>query len=612
VLLSVRLPRQPLGWVLLASAFLVICLYFAEAYGRYAMLANPGALPGGDWAALTSQAGWPVLFAGPVAVAYLFPDGRLPSSRWRPMALIGIASFALMLAIAPFSPDPLSAPFEDVPSPLVSLPHGVYTPVTSAILLSLAATLVGGAVALVIRFRRAAGVERLQIKWLALAGLVVPLTFVACIVEGLVTGGVGIAAWVGVTLIQIAIPAAIAVAVLRYRLFEIDRLISTTLVYAVLTVVLALGFAAIALSLGVALGHGSTFPTAVATLGVALAFRPLRARVQTLVDRRFNRARYDALRSVAEFLEDLRLGRVEPEAIGEVLAGALFDPTLRLFYWLPRDEIHADAAGRPIRNLPRSPLGRTPVRRGAFRLGTLIHDPALAGHSDLLEDVIVRAGLAIEIARLRVEVRRQLSEVEQSRARIVAATYEERRRLERDLHDGAQQRLVSIGLDLRHVQHGLGEDSSEPKAALDLVVAKLTDAIAELRELARGVRPSALDSGLAAALRELAYRAPIDTEVEATEERFDERIEAAAYFVASEALTNSVKHAHASQVVLSAARVNGSLVLGVSDNGRGGAAPSAGSGLVGLADRVSALGGRFDLQSDGEGGTTVVAELPCG
>jgi signal transduction histidine kinase len=251
------------------------------------------------------------------------------------------------------------------------------------------------------------------------------------------------------------------------------------------------------------------------------------------------------------------------------------------------------------------------VRRGALRLGTLIHDPSLAEHPDLLEDVIVRAGLAIEIARLRVEVRRQLSEVEQSRARIVAATYEERRRLERDLHDGAQQRLVSIGLDLRHVQHGLGEDSGEPRAALDAVVAKLTDAIEELRELARGVRPSALDSGLAAALRELASRAPIETDVEATGERFDERIEAAAYFVASEALTNSVKHAHASRVVLSAARVNGSLVLGVSDNGRGGAAPSAGSGLVGLADRVAALGGRLDLQSDAGGGTTLVAELPC-
>ena len=301
----------------------------------------------------------------------------------------------------------------------------------------------------------------------------------------------------------------------------------------------------------------------------------------------------------------------EPERIGEVLAEAAADPSLRLFFWLPADDVHADAGGRVVPELPTLPAGRTPVRRGELQLATVVHDPALLDPPSLLDPLILRAGLAIEIARLRVEVRRQLSEVEQSRARIVTATYEERRRLERDLHDGAQQHLVSLGLDLRHLQHELGPAAGgETRAELDSVVTGLSEAIEELRELARGVRPAALDDGLAPALRELASRAPIGTEVQASDERFGQEIEAAAYFVASEALTNAVKHADGSRVLLRAHRDNGTLVLSVSDDGHGGATPAPGSGLTGLADRVAALGGRLDLKSDGAG-TSLVAEFPC-
>jgi signal transduction histidine kinase len=611
VLVSVRLPEQPLGWVLLANAVVISVAGVTDSYGRYAALAHPGALPGGDWAALCSDASWPLLFAGVVAIAYLFPDGRLPSARWRPMAWIGIASFVLMQAIAPFNPEAFSAPFESVSSPLGSLPSSVYGPASGLFLLGLAATLIGGVLALRSRFRRSTGIERLQIKWLLLAALVIPATLIACILEGLLTGDVGVVTLIGVAAIQFAIPAAIGVAVLRYRLFEIDRLISVTLAYLVLTALLALGFAAVSVALGVALGGGSTLPTAAATLAVVLAFRPLGAWVQSWVDRRFNRARYEGLKLVADFLTELRLGRVEPEDTGRMLAAALSDPTLTLFFWLPREGFHADAGGRPVPELPTAPAGRTPVRRGDLQLGTLVHDPALLDRSTLLEDVITRAGLAIEIARLRVEVRGQLSEVEQSRARIVAAGYEERRRVERDLHDGAQQRLVSIGLDLRHLQHELGDGSEEARATLDAVVVALGEAIEELRELARGVRPSALDEGLAPALRELAVRSAVRTEVEATDERFSEPVEAAAYFVASEALTNSVKHAGASRVLMSATRSNGTLTVEVSDDGRGGAAPAAGSGLAGLVDRVAALGGRLDISSTQGSGTRLVAELPC-
>jgi signal transduction histidine kinase len=209
-----------------------------------------------------------------------------------------------------------------------------------------------------------------------------------------------------------------------------------------------------------------------------------------------------------------------------------------------------------------------------------------------------------------VEVRRRLAEVEESRARIVTAGYEERRRLERDLHDGAQQRLVSIGLALRHVQGQLPASSREG-TELDATVDALTEAIAELRELARGVRPASIDDGLGPALRELASRAALHTRVEATEERFEDRLETAAYFVASEALTNAVKHARASEVRLSAARKNGNLVLCVRDDGVGGARPSEGSGLAGMTDRVAALGGSLTVESPPGHGTVVTAELPC-
>jgi signal transduction histidine kinase len=407
-----------------------------------------------------------------------------------------------------------------------------------------------------------------------------------------------------------AIAAAIGVAITRYRLYEIDGLVSRTLAYAVLTAGLAATFGAVSLSLGVAIGSGSTLPTAAATLAVALAFGPLRSRVQRMVDRRFDRARYEGLGKVECFLDELRAGRTAPEGIGDVLAQALGDPTLELFFWLPGEELHVDGAGRVVDESRLGGRACTPVRRGALQLATVVHDESLGDRPGLLQNVVEAAGLAIEIARLRVEVRRRLAEVEESRARIVTAGYEERRRLERDLHDGAQQRLVSIGLALRHIQ-GQVPAPSRPADELNATVDEVLVAIEELRELARGVRPAGLDDGLSPALRELASRSPLPIRVSATEERFEDRLETAAYFVASEALANVAKHAGASEVSVRAVRQNGSLVLSVRDDGRGGALPAAGSGLAGMSDRVAALGGTLSVDSPSGRGTVVTAELPC-
>jgi signal transduction histidine kinase len=282
-----------------------------------------------------------------------------------------------------------------------------------------------------------------------------------------------------------------------------------------------------------------------------------------------------------------------------------------LLFSLSPNGTYVDTSGRLAVLREGDDRARTPVRRGDLALATLVHDKTLGERPDLLESVIGAAGLSIEIARLRVEVRRQLAEVEESRERIVTAGYEERRRLERDLHDGAQQRLVSIGLALRHLQGQLPAETAQTEI-IDSTVDEVARAIAELRELARGVRPAALDEGLAAALQALASRSRLRISVEATGERFEEQFETAAYFVASEALANAAKYAGASRVSVTAQRRNGNLVVSVCDDGVGGAVPSPGSGLAGITDRVAALGGSVSVASPSGHGTEVTAELPCG
>jgi signal transduction histidine kinase len=224
------------------------------------------------------------------------------------------------------------------------------------------------------------------------------------------------------------------------------------------------------------------------------------------------------------------------------------------------------------------------------------------------------ARLALENARLHAEVQAQLAQVQESRIRIVEAGDEQRRKIERDIHDGAQQRLVALALELRTAQRKLGGGvDPEVAAVLDQAVGELQAAVAELRELARGVHPAILtEDGLGAALESVAARTPIPVTVTAAPEgRLAHEIEAAAYYVACEALANAVKHADATGVTISADRMDGMLVVEVVDDGRGGADIGAGSGLRGLADRVEAYGGRFVVTSPPGGGTRVRAELPC-
>lgn len=611
LVLATRRASNPIGWLLLANGLVLAALGLAGSLAAYAVLAHPGALPGGAWAVLVNERAWPLLFVFVTAIAWVFPDGRLPSPRWRPYAVAALTSYALLVVLSFLAADRFSEEYAGVSSPLPELSESIIGIPFMVCGLGALAGLVGGALAVRSRLRRSTGVEHQQVKWLAFAAVLIPAAVVVCLVEIAITGGDGPATGIAVVVALTAIPVAVGIAVMRYRLYEIDRLINRTLVYVGLSAALAAVFAVVSLALGVAIGSGSTLSTAAATLTVALLFGPLRRRVQLLVDRRFDRARYEGLRTIDRFLADLWEGRAAPEGTEAVLAEALGDPGVRLLFHLNDGAVDVDATGRVVNGAGGPGRARTPVRRGTIPLATVVHDAALGQRPDLLESVIGAAGLAIEIARLGVEARRQLAEVEESRARIVTAGYEERRRLERDLHDGAQQRLVSIGLALRHAQGQLPAASPAART-LDSTVDELARAIEELRELARGVRPAGLDDGLARALGDLVSRSRLRTRVEITDERFEDKLETAAYFVASEALANVAKHAGASHVVLRASRRNGSLVVSVDDDGVGGAVPSEGSGLSGISDRVAALGGRVTVVSPPGRGTVVTAELPCG
>jgi signal transduction histidine kinase len=229
----------------------------------------------------------------------------------------------------------------------------------------------------------------------------------------------------------------------------------------------------------------------------------------------------------------------------------------------------------------------------------------------VLRPVLDAAAVAVELARLRVELRLQLAEVESSRTRIAQAGYEERRRLERDLHDGAQQRLVTLGIVLRRLQRSLPGEARILAPAFDAAVDEVAATIGDLRTIAAGLRPPRLDEGLTAALEDLARAAAVTVELEATGDRAPPEVEAVAYYIACEALTNAVKHAAPTRVTVQTTRTPESLRLVVADDGVGGAAPGAGSGLAGMADRVAAQGGSLALKSPAGAGTRIDVELPC-
>jgi signal transduction histidine kinase len=298
----------------------------------------------------------------------------------------------------------------------------------------------------------------------------------------------------------------------------------------------------------------------------------------------------------------------------EALSRALGDPSLSVGYWFPAESRYIDADGKPV-ELP-DPGGRmsTAVERGGQRIAVLIHDPALQHNAELVESVCAAAGLTLENERLQAELRARLTELQASRARLVQATDAERRRIERDLHDGTQQRLVSIAMSLGLLESRMPLGMAQARPIVHEAREWLAAALAELRELTQGIHPTILvERGLPVALDELCHRAALPAHVQHNlDRRLPGQLESAAYFLVSEALTNAAKHSHANGIRVKATRVGEVLTVEVADDGIGGAVIGRGTGLRGLADRADALGGTLTVSSPLGGGTTVHAEFPCG
>ena len=326
-----------------------------------------------------------------------------------------------------------------------------------------------------------------------------------------------------------------------------------------------------------------------------------------LLDARLARA------TVGDLLVELQTDP-RPDELPLLLGRALRDPSVSLAYWLPEFESWADIDGREV-TLPDEDSGRasTVIARDGVRLAALVHDRSLTDEPELLDAVTATAGIALENARLQAELRARLEELAGSRERVLAASQEERKRLERNLHDGAQQRLVALSLRLRMLEGRIGDDP-HVRAEIDEARGEIAESLEELRAVAHGIHPAVVTGhGLAVGLQSLVARAPVPVRLNVDlDERVSERLEVAAYYVVSESLANIGKHAEASSATVGVGRVNGELVVEIVDDGVGGADTEGGTGLRGLADRVEALDGRLRVWTPRGGGTRVRAEMPCG
>ncbi|WP_192582891.1 sensor histidine kinase [Streptomyces albicerus] len=363
-----------------------------------------------------------------------------------------------------------------------------------------------------------------------------------------------------------------------------------------------LGLAMIAVMLVVGVFGGPSFPVVQRVSITVIGFAPI-AFLAGLLGARLART------AVGDLVVELR---AEPDDLRAPLARALGDPSLAVLYWLPQFASWTDQDGKP-RELPTDPARATTlIERDGAPVAALIHDAALNDERELLDAVSAAAAIALETGRLQAELRAHVDELRGSRARVIAAGQQERQRLERNLHDGAQQRLIALSLDLAMLEASLDGDPAA-RTRLSQARDEIATSLAELRDVARGLHPAVLSAhGLDVALESLAARASVPVRLTVRlDGRLAEAVEVAAYYVVSESLANIGKHARATAATVSVAQADGQIVVEVRDNGRGGADTEGGSGLRGLADRVEALDGRLRVWTSSGSGTRVKAELPC-
>jgi signal transduction histidine kinase len=609
LVVATRRPDNVVGALLTLVGVIPVWMTAGDLYGA-AWQQRPDLVPMSPWFAALQGGTWMFLYVPPALLALVFPDGRLPGRRWRWVAAGLVVVPVVFTALVAFDPAPYAAPLTGVAHPLAT-PYAPQLQIAAIALLPVfLGLLVATAVSMVVRHRRASDpVRRAQVTWFALGALFVPGTLLLCWASYLLIDGPDLVL-AGLALTYLAIPAATAVAVLRHDLYDVDRAISAAVTYGIVTAAL-LAFWTVATFLGgLALGRHSTVAAAGATAVCAAALAPLRSRLQRWVDRRFYPTRQAALEAIAELGRRTHDGTARPEQLEEVLRTTLRDPALRVGYRLPGADVLVDAQGAPL-----DPDGtRVPVPLGGNEIGAIVHQSA--GSRELVREVAAASALLVEVVRLRVELSGALRDVASSRSRLLTVSYEERRRLERDLHDGAQQRLVALGMAIRLGQRHLGDPATDVNGLLDQAVAELGTAVAELRQIAHGLRPSSLDDGLENALTMLASRVPTPISLDLCPELrtgvLPDVVSTTAYYVASEAVANAVKHAGAAAIGLRVARDADRLTVQVRDEGPGGAALRPGAGLAGLADRVAAAGGGLRLSSPLGSGTLVEAVLPCG
>ncbi len=593
-------PANPTG-ALLSLAGLVFSLgVISDSYQQTAAQ-HPGMLSVDDRLVAATQGAWMLGYLPWALLLVVFPAERLVGPRRRALVAALLAVVLAFLVIGALVPPP------GADTPAAAAPPRWLEVLGLGLVLTYFALLVASFAAAVRRYQHSPEPVRLQLRWLALAGLTVPGTLLLCWVSYLVLRGPDLAA-LGLAAMFIAFPVWTAVALLRSDLFDVDRVLLRLATYGVLTVLLTGVVALTAAAAGLVAGRGSVLVAVGATVVTLLALVPVRSRLERALFRRLYPARERAVAAVEDLGRRVSAGLAHPEQLEQVLREASGDPGLRVGYLLPGTDALVDRDGAPVSH---GAAGNDVELAGA-RIGLLLPGPGRAAPG---REVAGACPLLVEMVRLRLELTLALREVEASRERLLRTGYEERRRLERDLHDGAQQRLVSLGMSLRVAQLQLAGGAvaaTDLGGVIDGAVAELATAVAELRQIAHGLRPSALDDGLPAALAGLTSRLPLPIDLHLDTAELPDVVSTTAYFVATEALVNAVKHAEAERIAVRVSQQGQRVYVQVRDDGRGGADVRAGGGLAGLADRVQALGGALHVDSCTGRGTLVEAVLPCG
>ena len=623
VLLATRQPRNPLGWLMMFAA-----LGFAspgESYAYYATVTRHGELPGAALALSISVPMWVPFIGLSGFMLLLFPDGHLPSPRWRWFAWIcggGLVALVVAFLIIP------SNYGRDYGLPQLDNPLGIAAlkPIVGLFLATVVfapLTVVGGAVAVIARLRRTRDpVVRHQLRWLAWAAGVIASAYVLAFVPQLLLGDRA-QSW-GDVLGNIAvttfvlIPVTIGIAVLKYRLYDIDVVIRKTVLYVVLAVLI--------LAIGVALTWvlSGLFASAVtggrvdlvAGVIIGALFWPLRRFATRIADRVVFGGRATPYEVLTEFGDRLagtyaaddvlpRTAKVLAEGVGADRASVwlVVDGELRPSATWSREGIDPD---RPDDH--RAEVRHQGELLGALSVAMPANDPMDPAKERLIADLAAQAGLLLRNVGL-------LEEIRASRRRLVAAQDLERRRLERNIHDGAQQQLVALSVKARLARTMTERDPAKAAELLGQIEGETQTALEDLRDLARGIYPPLLaDRGLAAAIEAQARKSAVPVEVLAGPiDRAQPEVEAAVYFSVLEALQNVSKYADANRVTVELSRSNGDLRFRVVDDGRGfdAAVTSYGTGLQGIADRLGALDGSLSVESTPGAGTTLTGRVPA-